>query len=495
MADLAGMLTDAISTQTRTVQAKIVNAATMKSGFVTAYSERHGNIKVLCRTNDNLGPGDNIFVRALGPGKYDPYLYSSFSNGSSGTYTPGIGTNVPIYIQEPTDNTNTAPAGTMLWHLNEIIKQIKAIKGTDSWKDTAGVTLKELVTWRGAVATLRDLPGISNRVGDVRYVIEAAALFAYNGTAWQSISAGAAGTGSVLIPNGVTNMAVGCAYVLAPAPDEVYPDRITRVSPDVDYAQSGGLLTDGMTGGVQDTHYAVGWYNTTFSATLDLKLSRKGNYVRVWGISHDPSDILRAPGARLESSQDGETWGLLYDRAGLSVTGSASYERWALEFNIKEHDEARYWRVSIGANGGWLLISEIEVLVGIDEEIDEISLNKSDRVTLNVGPSFAIPASRFVALTNTGLVLADNRNMDLIGRVVGVAFESRGVGEDLVAQTNGVFTFPVNTFAARGTYYVGQNGLLTQTLATTAKFVQAAGQAVSSSRFLINLSARVIALE
>lgn len=246
-----------------------------KAGYFLAFSNRFGNIKVLSRTNDNLKAGDRVFIRRAGPEKHAPFLYQGFGGGTGRT-APGLAAGTPIYIDPPNDEgTGNAEVGTIQFYLDQLTEEIRRIKGTNDWRDKVDQNLTSLLYWRAPVDLISNLPSTKNRAGDIRFVREANALFVYASSGWLPL-AGAGGGGSsptTIIPNGVTNLAVGCNYLLTPAPHEFYPDRMLRRSPGVGYEPSGGLLTDNAVGGVADTEYCVGWYGST-SVRISLDLTR-----------------------------------------------------------------------------------------------------------------------------------------------------------------------------------------------------------------------------
>ena len=112
---MAEALSGAIGEQAQTYNATVVSVSP-KAGYFLAFSNRFGNIKVLSRTNDDLKPGDRVFIKRAGPEKQAPYLYQGFGGGVGRT-APGIAPGTPIYVDPPNDGgTGTAPVGTIQYY-------------------------------------------------------------------------------------------------------------------------------------------------------------------------------------------------------------------------------------------------------------------------------------------------------------------------------------------------------------------------------------------
>jgi hypothetical protein len=166
-ARLTEALKDAIGDQARTYMARVTNAGAKANGHIQAYSETHGTITVLCRTTDKIKTGDRIMVRKSSPEKHAPFVYSGFGGGADGAKMPGI--EAPVYVEPPKDDgSGNADADTIQAYLDKIVTVLKSIKGTETWDQTIGQSLMQLVTWRAPVLAPSDLPSSGNRIGDVR---------------------------------------------------------------------------------------------------------------------------------------------------------------------------------------------------------------------------------------------------------------------------------------------------------------------------------------
>lgn len=495
--ELAGHMSQAIGEQAQTYMAK-VSVVQAKRGYILAYSERWGNIKVLSRTNDKLSVGDMIYVRRAGPEKHAPFLYAGFGHGAGGQQTPGISSDAPIYIEPGTNSpAASAPAGTLQAILNELAEQIRRAKGTTGWKDTVSQSLSGVINWRKPVDLITQLPTVGARSGDIVLVRENKTLYAFISGGWQALNTGGSGGSgsggsSVVIPNGYTNMAVGCPYTLSPAPHSNYPDHITRRSPGTGFAVSGGLLTDGDLGGINELDQSVGWYQQSeIYITLDLGRARSGNLLRLWGLALDGDAIYRPSAAVFSYSDDGMGWTDVQTRIGLQTDGSVTYERWLLEADIKDYGLRRFWRIKLNGSAGYILVSEMEFMAGIDDEVDTVQVADNARTTLTVGAQ-GITVNKIVANLPGGLVTAHVGTQGHAGYVLGISTDSKAAGEALTLQTSGVYVFGTNVFSTLGPAFLGANGTIVTQVPAGAKFVQPLGIIISSNKLMLAIESPLL---
>lgn len=192
---LADALTDAIGTQSRTYRARVVTAPNTK-GIATAHSEIFGTVQVEARTLEEIKVGDLIFIRRMGPEKNARFIYAGYSGGMGGE-TPGLTRTFPLNVPDPVDKgVSTNPQGSVAHQLDKIVSEIRRLKGTSNWTDSAPTSFSQVKTWRPPVQTRDNLPQLNNSEGDLRLVIQDSSLYFWDGEIWVGVGAGSGGGGA-----------------------------------------------------------------------------------------------------------------------------------------------------------------------------------------------------------------------------------------------------------------------------------------------------------
>lgn len=217
---IAQALHGAIGNETRN-QLVRVTGVILPNGNIPCYSEALGNVNAICRTTDDIKPGAWIYIYKTAPEKHAPWMYAGFASGHDRKARPGISDDVVIQVPVPNDSgpgnggpggsPPPPPAGSLQKVIDDFAKQIRLIKGTSAWDGTVDTNLSHLITWRGPVSTVGDLPAMGNRIGDMRYVVLSNALFVWTNAGWRSPNAGDA-TGSSS-SQGIALMRTGAAGI------------------------------------------------------------------------------------------------------------------------------------------------------------------------------------------------------------------------------------------------------------------------------------------
>ena len=148
---------------------------------------------------------------------------------------------------------------------------------------------------------------------------------------------------------GADDLGVGRPYELDPQPAASYPDR-------------GGRLTDGEIGPADDQDSSwMGWADTAPTITVDLGIPQPVSAVTSTWLQQLPAWVVLPDAMSVSVSADGSTWTDLGTVAAPSVSTDNQVVAFTVLGDPAALPVARYVRVRVTSNGGWLFASEITV--------------------------------------------------------------------------------------------------------------------------------------
>lgn len=282
------------------------------------------------------------------------------------------------------------------------------------------------------------------------------------------------------------NIALGRSYTTTPAPD--WADDPLYRSASGEYGTGGGVLNDNFVGSYQMTASYLGWNNQSPVIIFDIGSSQLFQTVRVWGVSSTTNTIGRPTSIVVEGSDTQTTWHPLGDRTGLVATPSHAHERWMVEIATNHVIAYRYYRISITCGADmWLAVAEVELLTETESGGSSGGSGETSAITVTLPTGLvAIPGLSIVAMLDSGLEVADCRNLNHAQRIVGITTESAGQSSTATVQTNGMVTLTGNPFGShRGTLFLGYNGAIATQPPYDALFLRVIGATVDDARIIL----------
>lgn len=98
-----------------------------------------------------------------------------------------------------------------------------------------------------------------------------------------------------------------------------------------------------------------------------------------------------------------------------------------------------------------------------------------------------------VAMNNSQLVIADNTDLNLINKIIGITKTSASAGESVIVMCSGGHLTGLAGLTIGGKIYLSSNGTITQTIPTSG-FVIQLGTALSATSIAVNITSAILTI-